>query len=393
MKNKRVTRKKEKHIKILYIIPSKTPTGPHIAILNMAIGISKNLKMKIFIITPKSFELNYKNYYEKLRESASIYEVSFKKQGILYWLSLAIKAFKLALSKHIDIIHTASLKILIPLGVICKLIPAKLILSLEGNPLYEMFEFSLFNRMIIILNWVIGMRLVDLILPCSKWLKSEMAQYPFLQDKLSFLHNPIDFERFQNAKPRGIRQEIGVPEKAPMILTVGRLHPVKDIETFLKAAEKTVKHYKNAWFVIVGDGPLRKNLENITKQLKISKHVVFTGFRHDVERFMAAADIYVMTSVYEPFGLVVAEAMAAGKPVIVTNVGGMPEIVGDAGLTVDARDVDALAEAMLKLLKDEELRRKLSEKARERIEKSFSAESVGERLVQIYGSLLKDERQ
>lgn len=107
---------------------------------------------------------------------------------------------------------------------------------------------------------------------------------------------------------------------------------------------------------------------------------------------MAAADIYVMTSVYEPFGLVVAEAMAAGKPVIVTNVGGMPEIVGDAGLTVDARDVDALAEAMLKLLKDEELRRKLGEKARERIEKSFSAESVGERLVQIYGSLLKDER-
>lgn len=390
MKNERITRKKEKHMKILYIIPSKTPTGPHIAILNMAIGISK--KMKIFIIAPKSFKLNYKNYYEKLKESASIYELSFKKQGILYWLSLAIKAFKLALSKHIDIIHTASLKMLIPLGVVCKLISTKLILSLEGNPLYEMFEFSLFNRMVIILNWIIGMRLVDLVLPCSRWLKSEMAQYPFLQGKLSFLHNPIDFERFQNAEPRGIRQEIGVPEKASMILTVGRLHPVKDIETFLKAAEKTVKHYKNAWFVIVGDGPLRKNLENITKQLKISKHVVFTGFRHDVERFMVAADIYVMTSVYEPFGLVVAEAMAAGKPVIVTNVGGMPEIVGGAGLTVDARDVDALAEAMLKLLKDVELRRKLGEKARERIEKSFSAESIGERLVQIYGSLLKDER-
>jgi len=382
-----------KKTKILYVIPAKTATGPHIAVLNMALGVSKNPAMKIHILSSDRFKTNYRTHYEKLKRLAVFHQVPAEIPKIFYWISLLIRIFKLVLKEHIDIVHTASVRAVIMFAPICKLTSAKLVLSLEGDPLYEMFEFSFIRRAIIILNWTVGMRLVDLVLPCSRWLKDEASRHPFLRGKLVSLHNPIDFGRFQNAEPTGLRQELGIPQEAPIILTVGRLHPVKDIETFLKAAKKTLERCENVWFVVVGEGPLRKDLENLAKRLGIYKNVVFAGFRQDVERFMAAADIYVMTSIYEPFGLVVAEAMAAGKPVIVTNVGGMPEIVGDAGLIVATRDVDALAEAMLKLLKDEELRRKLGEKARERIEESFSAESVGERLVQIYGSLLEDGRQ
>jgi glycosyltransferase involved in cell wall biosynthesis len=138
--------------------------------------------------------------------------------------------------------------------------------------------------------------------------------------------------------------------------------------------------------VILGEGDNRPGLERQIKELHLEKHVFLPGFRADVLGFLRAFDLFVMPSVSEGLGTSLLDAMAASKPTVATRTGGIPEVVidGETGILVPPRDHHALAQAIARLLKDQQLRETMGNAGFERVQRVFSAERMVERTLEVY---------
>lgn len=202
------------------------------------------------------------------------------------------------------------------------------------------------------------------------------------------IYNGIDIQKFS---PEGMKREVcrrlynaGCNK---IILAVGRLSEEKDYPNLLNSFSMIVKKDRNIQLWIVGDGPLRASLERLAADLGLSERTKFLGTRPDNEipGLMRAADIFVLSSAWEGFGLVVAEAMATEKVVVATDSGGVREVVGDFGFLVPAKDSKALANTLEKALNmPSEQAIELGKKARQRIVEKYSLDSIAERWVEIY---------
>ena len=184
---------------------------------------------------------------------------------------------------------------------------------------------------------------------------------------------------------------------APTIGLVGRIARWKGQHIFLRAAALVHERFPEACFQIIG-APLfaeqayEQEVHELARQLGLEKCVEFLGFRSDVPRLMGDLDILAHASITaEPFGLVIAEGMAAGKPVVATNGGGAREIVadGETGLLVPMGEAEAMAGALLQLLEDPEQARRMGERGRERIEKQFSIERTARGIEAVYAGMLE----
>jgi glycosyltransferase involved in cell wall biosynthesis len=142
----------------------------------------------------------------------------------------------------------------------------------------------------------------------------------------------------------------------------------------------------DARFIIAGEGELRPQLERQIKEHRLEKHCILAGFRPDVLSVHKAFDIFVMSSVTEGLGTSLLDAMAAAKPIIATRTGGIPEVVtdGKTGILVEPRDHVAMADAIVRLLKDETLRRQMGEAGRARARSLFSAERMVQNTLKVY---------
>ena len=138
--------------------------------------------------------------------------------------------------------------------------------------------------------------------------------------------------------------------------------------------------------LIVGEGPARESLEALSCQLGLSDCTVFAGARRDIPRILPLLDLFVLPSLYEGFGIAILEAMAAGKPVVATAVGGIPEFVvpGETGLLVEAGNAAALADAIRSLLRDPERARQMGIQGRARVLAAFQMSTVIRRHEQVY---------
>lgn len=205
------------------------------------------------------------------------------------------------------------------------------------------------------------------------------------------IYSGIDLAEFdQSASERDQkRRELGIPAGVPVIGTIGRLSPQKSPEDFLAAARKVIQQMPEVRFLIVGDGPLRGRVEESIRAAGISDKVLLTGIRHDVPGLMASLDVFVLSSLWEGLPRVIPQAMAAGRPVVCTNVDGNAEAVLDGvnGLLVPARDTDALADAILQLLRDPGLARQMGLEGQRRVTK-FSAQKMLEDIEMLYQKLL-----
>ena len=138
--------------------------------------------------------------------------------------------------------------------------------------------------------------------------------------------------------------------------------------------------------MIAGQGELRESLERQIKDHHLEKHVLLAGFRPDVLSVHKAFDIFVMSSVTEGLGTSLLDAMAAGKPIVATNTGGIPEVVvdGETGLLVPPRDHEAMADAIVRLMKEPDLRARMAAAGLARVRKHFSAERMVEQTLRVY---------
>ena len=207
--------------------------------------------------------------------------------------------------------------------------------------------------------------------------------------KIYVIPNGIDFDEIQT-----IRADDQL--KHPAILVMGTWGRVKGIDVLLNAIPIIRKEILNLHVYIAGkSGSEEGNLKKLVKELNIEENVSFLGFVSGAEKYayFKSADIYVQPSRYETFGVVLLEAMACGKPVIASNVGGIPFVVenGKTGLLFESENVEELAEKIMFLLKDDELRAKMGEAGRERA-RGFTWERSAEMTVEAYKEVIENEK-
>ncbi len=176
-----------------------------------------------------------------------------------------------------------------------------------------------------------------------------------------------------------------------MIVQVARLDYLKDHATAIRTLARVAARTGRARLVLVGEGPEGPSVRALVGQLGLEDNVRFLGLRQDVARLLPAADLFLLTSVSEGIPLTLIEAMCAGLPVVCTRVGGTGEVVldGQTGFLAPARDDAALAEAVLRLGSDADLRRRLGEEGRQRARALFSEAHMAERYLGLYDEMLR----
>lgn len=188
---------------------------------------------------------------------------------------------------------------------------------------------------------------------------------------------------------RRARRLLGVGTRELVVGTVANLHWRKGYPCLLRAAALVRDEEPRFRLFCIGAGP-KESLEDLARQLGLEAAVKFLGRRLDVPQLLPGFDVFVLASVTEPFGVVLAEAMAAGLPCVATRVGGIPEVVaeGETGLLVPAGDPEALAQAVLRLLRDPGLRRRMGRAGRRRVREHFSIERMTADVERMYEALL-----
>ncbi len=216
----------------------------------------------------------------------------------------------------------------------------------------------------------------------SAFLKRQLlSRFPEIHpDRVEVLHNGVDTATLDPAlhtRRTEMRQALGVAEGGVLMTAVGRLTAVKNYPMLLRAAAEVFQSLPDAVLAVVGEGEAQSSLETFARDLGVENRVRFTGFRKDVTALLHASDLFVHTSLMEGCPNAVLEAMAMGKPVVATEVGGVPELVlhGETGLLVPSGDEAALARALEGLLETPAVRRRMGEAGRRRARQVFDREA------------------
>jgi len=177
-----------------------------------------------------------------------------------------------------------------------------------------------------------------------------------------------------------LRESFGLEKNDFLILSIGRMDPIKDFETLIKSFSLVAQQKGQArlWIAGGGDQNYRDKLVMLIKSLKLEDRVSLLGTRRDVDQLLPACDIFVLPSITEAASMTILEAMAAGKPVVATKTGGNPELViqGKTGFLVPVGNEKALAKALLQLLKNPELRSRMGQAGRKRLEQQFTMDRI-----------------
>jgi len=211
--------------------------------------------------------------------------------------------------------------------------------------------------------------------------------------KFTTIHSGVALERFINGRvdPTDMKKELGIPANAFVVGTVGRLTAIKGHKYLIAAAQKALLTTPGMIFVFLGDGNLLDVLKAQADEAGIRDNVRFLGWRQDVAGVMSTFDIFVLPSLNEGMGKVLVEAMAMGKPIIASAVGGIPDLVvhGKNGLLVPGADAEAIAGSIELLCRDPARRKIMGEKGKV-MAADYSAESMIRKIDRLYGALLED---
>lgn len=312
----------------------------------------------------------------------------------LFGLKLARGAVELArLARRIGahLIHT-NMEVVLDGGVAARLLGLPHVLHYRGNSLDH-------PRAVFDLLTSIWTGLSDRVF-CISDTTSKIFTKRGKGIKVATLYNPIDLAAFANARRSAdVRASLGAGEDDILVGTVGRIHPRKDLDTFVRAAAVAARTHPRARFAVVGaaEGAAEEayldGLRATAAQLGLADRLLFAGARRDIPAVFKALDVFVLSSRHEGFGRVVAEAMAAGIPPVVTREGALPELVaeGTHGLCATAADSDDFGAKVERLIADPALRVTLGDAARARSQ-AFDSVACANRVLATYRSLLASAR-
>ena len=209
------------------------------------------------------------------------------------------------------------------------------------------------------------------------------------------LHNGIDLTPFQVLNASAIaakRAELGISRDAPLLVTVAVLRKPKGLQYMIPALPLLIETVPDLHYLIVGDGEYRETLRQLVAEYGVTDHVTFAGTRKDVPELLGISDLFVLPTLGEALPTVLAEAMAARTPIVVSNVGGVPEMIdpGRNGILVPPSDTIALANACRTLLHDLDRARQMGDEGRAIVEERFNIQSQVRKLENLYLELLRD---
>lgn len=291
--------------------------------------------------------------------------------------------------ENLDVVHTTS-----PMSRIPASYRGKTILTVNNVAAYKAPD--VFPRLSVMKHKTILKFMVskaDKVIAVSQSIKKDLQDaLSCPEEKISVIYSGFDkrFSENQSAQKEKVLQKFGLENKK-YILFLGTLEPAKNITRLLEAFKIFKEKRQDYKLVLAGkNGWLSAEYRQMVKDLEIEDDVVFTGYvvGDEIGSLFAGADFFVLPSLYEGFGTTVLEAFASGVPAIVSNVSSIPEIAGDAAEFVNPLDVQNIADAMLKLAADENLKQSLREKGKKQIEK-FNWEKCARETLEVYKSFGK----
>lgn len=287
---------------------------------------------------------------------------------VTFWVKICLKIRTI----KPDVFHAQSLLCGIPAVAAKKFLKIPFVVWGQGSDIYLPGRFTRMTSKPILQN-------ADAVLALTEDMKQKMRE--ICDRDISVVPNGIDLERFKISS--GGKKE----GNAKTIIFVGRLHPVKGVQYLIEAMAIVHQQMPDVKLVIVGDGMERARLEEFAEKLNLNGCIQFAGQvpQESIPRFMHQADVFVLSSLSESFGIVNLEAMAAGLPIVATNVGGIPDIVeeGVNGYLVNAKNPDEIAERVLIFLQNDEMREEISANNREKAE-MFTWSRVAEKVEKEY---------
>ena len=237
-------------------------------------------------------------------------------------------------------------------------------------------------------------RQVDCFICISEMIRSMLIGDGVPADRTAVVHSGIDVDRVASAPAVNVHAEFWLPTHAPVVGNVAALAAHKGQRYLIDAAPFVLRELPDARFLIVGQGELELALQKQITNRHLAKHVILAGFRPDALSLHKGFDVFVMSSVTEGLGTSLLDAMASARPVVATRTGGIPEVVedGETGLLVPPRNPQALAHAIVRLLRDEPLRQRMAAAGLARVRAHFSAERMVEQTLDVYARLVDRRR-
>lgn len=243
---------------------------------------------------------------------------------------------------------------------------------------------KLYTQLELLTNWGL-----DLYITVSKKDKLSLLNSKIPENKIELIYNAVnvDVDAIPDS-PEWLQRKFQLPPKSLVCTAVGRLVPIKGYDVLINAAKQVVAKSPNLYFLIVGDGEERENLENQIKRSGLERNILLAGYqdRQSVLAILNSSDFFVMPSRYEGTPIALLEAAAFGKPIVASNSGGIPELVENEvhALLVPPEDPAALADALNRFCTNPEAAKRLGKKAQERVGNQFNLENQIKRTWEAY---------
>ena len=376
-----------KKIKIVYVITSTGVGGAEKILYHTIRGIDDN-KYTVLLCTLKKKGVISKEL-EKHGVSVHCLKLS-EKEGLAGWFSSIMVLFRLFLylrEQRPTIIHSFLFRANILTRIAGCLTGVPVIISSTRVMGGEKGYYHLIER--------VTSFMVDRYIAVSGSVKRYIIQKSKVHDgKVSIIYNGVKVKNNSTSSMQNMKMYFGIEDEDNIIITVGRLHKQKGYSYLFHAISMVEKEMPRLKLLIIGEGEDENNLKDLAESLDLNNKIIFAGLRYDVEKILPMTKIFILPSLWEGMPNVLLEAMAAGKPVIATEVGGVPEVVlhGKTGILVPPEDSDAIANAMRYLLQDELKAKKMGEAGRLRVEEHFTIAGMLERTEDLYQELLKEKR-
>jgi len=243
--------------------------------------------------------------------------------------------------------------------------------------------YALVDR--ILLRWA------DQVCVVSPNVEAQLKKYGILPQKLSLIENGVDSGQFSNGKPR-LRELPNFDDKK-IVGYVGRLAPEKGLHNLIRAVGEILRTRADLVLALIGEGPARIELQSLVTQLNLEKSVFFLGQRSDLADVYASFDIFILPSLIEAMPMAVLEAMAAGKPIIASRVGGIPRMIShqESGILVEPGDIRGLTDALDQLLRQPEKASQLGRRALDAVQSRYSSDAMARGYLRVYQKALGAE--
>lgn len=388
--------KRQKSIKVLHIITRLIKGGAQENTLLTVLNLDKARYQTALVSGPSiGSEGEIETKARRLGANLTIIPELVREISPTADLKALWKLYRFIKKGKYDVVHTHSSKAGVVGRLAARLAGVSVIIHSPHSHVFYGYYGSLLSLVFVWIEKILAL-FTDRIFTLTGIGKREHIQYRVgPPSKFTVVYSGVPLEPFLNVKleRNHKRQEFDLNEDDMVCIFVARLAPVKGHQYLVSAIPGVLEAVPYARFVLVGDGELREELEQQALSLGVKDSIVFTGLRDDVPELLAMSDLFVLSSINEGMGRVLVEAMAVGLPTVDTRVGGVPDVVvdGKTGFLVPPRDSNALANAIIRLLKDEDMRQRMGEAGRRRVDPAFGVEAMVSKIESVYEELIAEK--